>query len=199
MENLELLEQSQQLTKSMNESIIQLADRIDNMFKEGLVSGKDTLKLFAGVKFLKDKMEAITKDDKIKGIVLEEFDKFGEKKVEFDTFSISKRAYGKYDYSEINHPIIDVQNYINNVLETSVTDAKNVAKLLLQNMNRSVVLNDVIALKKETVITLQEQIDVAFSTLLDLFEDGQEVINLTIKPAKLIGGDSIVVTQKKVK
>ena len=84
-------------------------------------------------------------------------------------------------------------------MDLFVEDAKNRSKVLYQNMSKSVVVDDIVAIKKESIIQLQQQINEMFNLLLELFDSDQEVLNIQIKPAKYAGSESIVVTQKDSK
>ncbi len=158
-----------------------LAIEVKEQFTEGLVSGKDALLLYGGIKALSKLMDEVSKNSEVKETIISEFDKYGEKSLTLDNLNFSKRRYTTYSYEEVDHPMIDMEMYINQLLADYVKEAKDKAKSLTNST--SVSTNTKVVIDKSDIERLKESIDTMFDTFLDSFESDSLVIS--INPAKV--------------
>ncbi len=178
-----------------NLRIDNLVGSIKQLFTEGLVVDKGVFDLYASVKYLSSKIEELSKDPQVRSTVVAELSKFGNK-YESEKYTVTMRRYGKYDFSNIGHPAIDLENYIVEVMKDFVQSAKDLSKKLAE---ASTIKNNVVALRKSDIVTLRDNINVAFDTFIDNFGDDQEIMNLEINPASFKGEEIPTLTPKKQK
>jgi len=159
--------------KNLIPTIQDLTDKLNELYTNGELSGKDLLRLHVGVKVLDKQLQSIVKDENNRNIIVEEFDKYGEKTIEVDGYNISKNVYKKYDYSKCNHPIIDLKIALDNIFKEPVKVAENQIKAISKATNLG---NSSIIIERQSIEDLKEMFTNAFDFILDELGDKDEMI-----------------------
>ena len=171
-----------------------IGESITSMIKEGLVSGRDTLLLYAGLKEFTKILSNISKDDENKDIFLTEFEKFGEKTVKIGEFKLSKRKYGSYDFSGCGHPIIEATEHITMIMKDYVKVAKDQCKAISPT---AINANNKVVIDRATMESLKTDITVLFSTLMDFFPEDENFGVFELNPPIFKGSEQVTATKIK--
>lgn len=177
------------------DSLQRITNQIESYFTDGHTSGADTLLLYGGVKALAKKMDELAKKDTIKDVLFTEFDKFGEKTVKTGGYKFTKRPFVRYTYDQVGHPFIDMQKFVNDQFEELVKEPKTKAAELAKS--NALIKDDIVAININVILQLQKTINEMFVAIYDNFEEGSDILNIQINPAKMSSSESIVVTQDK--
>lgn len=172
----------------------QITNQIESYFTDGHVSGKDALLLYGGVKALANKMDDLSKKDNIKEIIIKEFDSYGEKTVIVEGLKFSKRNFTRYDYSDVNHPLLIFENFITSILKKYIEPIKDKAKNISKSQSVSPDKTEV--LTKKRVLEIKDLINDTFDDILSEFGDN-ELIVFDLNPAKSSSSESIIVQKVK--
>ncbi len=172
----------------------QITNQIESYFVDGHVSGGDALLLYGGVKALANKMDELSKKDSIKDIIIKEFDDYGEKVLRLNGLKFSKRVSARYNYDNVNHPLLVFESFIIDVLKKYVEPIKDKAKLL--SNTTSITPDKTEVLTKKRVLEIQTLINDTFEDLLNEFAN-EEVLVFELTPAEASKSESIIVQKDK--